>query len=83
LLINIIQCSLICNRFHYLRYNIGTTHGLHTAEFAEAAKTPQAHNATMRAAKCLALTGLDVLVDDLLNKEAHKEFKAAILAQKQ
>ncbi|CAG8529606.1 6758_t:CDS:10 [Paraglomus occultum] len=64
-------------------YSIGTTHGLHTAEFAEAAKTSQAHNATMRAAKCLALTGLDVLVDDQLNKEAHKEFKAAILAQKQ
>ena len=36
----------------------------HTPAFAEAAKTPQAHAASIRTSKALAATGLRVLTDD-------------------
>ncbi|CAG8669204.1 6293_t:CDS:2, partial [Ambispora gerdemannii] len=45
-------------------YNIGTTHIMHTPEFAIEAEKVEAHHRTLRAATCLALTALDVLVDD-------------------
>ncbi|KAG9289558.1 hypothetical protein G9A89_002331 [Geosiphon pyriformis] len=59
--------------FH-ARYNIGTENMIHTPEFAKDAKTEEAHIRTVRAAKCLALTALDALVDDEFYQKAHDEF---------
>nr|CAG8458714.1 2215_t:CDS:10 [Entrophospora candida] len=59
-------------------YNIGTQAKLHTEEFANAAKSLDAHISTIRAAKCLSLTAIDVFVDDNLYKAAFREFKSTL-----
>ncbi|CAJ0914478.1 4966_t:CDS:2, partial [Entrophospora sp. SA101] len=60
------------------KYNIGTQAKLHTEEFANAAKSLDAHISTIRAAKCLSLTAIDVFVDDNLYKAAFREFKSTL-----
>jgi hypothetical protein len=67
--------------FAHTSYNIGTDCGLHTLGFAEAAKTMQAHKATIRAAKCMALTAMDVLTDPELYQAMNREFKDVLNAK--
>ncbi|KAF9103302.1 hypothetical protein BGX29_003520 [Mortierella sp. GBA35] len=50
--------------------------GLHTAEFAAAAATPVAHVATLRAAKALAMTGVECILDPEFLKRVKREFDA-------
>ncbi|KAI8370030.1 hypothetical protein EDC96DRAFT_440297 [Choanephora cucurbitarum] len=45
-------------------YGIDTDASNHTIEFTKAAKTPAAHKNTLRASKCLAATGVEVLLND-------------------
>ncbi|KAG1591751.1 hypothetical protein G6F48_003094 [Rhizopus delemar] len=45
-------------------YGIHTTASNHTIEFTAAAKTPQAHKDTITASKCLAATGIEVLLNE-------------------
>lgn len=46
----------------------------HTAQFADSAKEPEAHTATLDTAKCLAVTALRVLRDDDLYQQVSKNF---------
>ncbi|KAF9896485.1 hypothetical protein BX616_007365, partial [Lobosporangium transversale] len=48
---------------------------LHTRAFAEAAMQPIAHTATLRAAKCLAMTGVECILDRKLLQKVKKEFE--------
>lgn len=57
------------------RFNIGTTAANHTIEFAEAAATEEAHEKTLRAARCLAMTAADVFEDEDLYKQTVAYFK--------
>lgn len=56
-------------------YGIHTTAANHTKEFADAARLPVAHQDTLRAAKCLAFTAAEVMVDDELFKQVVEDFK--------
>lgn len=47
----------------------------HTAEFAKAARTKEAHNATLKVSVGLALTGLRVLDDAVFYREVKKTFQ--------
>ncbi|KAG1213948.1 hypothetical protein G6F35_010221 [Rhizopus arrhizus] len=47
----------------------------HTKEFTKAARTIEAHNYTLRASKCLALTAAEVLLDDTLYERIVQDFK--------
>ena len=58
-----------------LGFAIESEEGNHNPKFTEAARTMQAHHAAIRAAKAIAVTGLDILVDEKLLAEAKKEFK--------
>ncbi|KAF9423767.1 hypothetical protein BGZ76_003614 [Entomortierella beljakovae] len=49
--------------------------GLHTTEFAAAATQPVGHVATLRAAKSLALTGVECIIDEEFLKKVKKEFE--------
>jgi len=51
------------------------TMGLHTTAFAAAAAKPLAHTATLRASKCLAMTGLECILDAELLKKVKDEFE--------
>ncbi|KAF9411655.1 hypothetical protein BGZ94_001279 [Podila epigama] len=51
------------------------TMGLHTTAFAAAAETPLAHVATLRAAKSLAMTGVDCILDSELLKKVKDEYE--------
>ncbi|KAF9392979.1 hypothetical protein CPB97_006083 [Podila verticillata] len=51
------------------------TMGLHTTAFATAAATPLAHTATLRASKCLAMTGLECILDAELLKKVKDEYE--------
>ncbi|KAI8378993.1 hypothetical protein BD560DRAFT_453333 [Blakeslea trispora] len=56
-------------------FGIDTTASNHTIEFTEAAKTPVAHTNTLRASKCLAATGVDVLLSDNYFDSIQHDFK--------
>jgi hypothetical protein len=58
-----------------LGFRIDCEEGNHNPKFTEAARTMQAHVATMRVAKALALTSLEILTDENALTEAKKEFK--------
>ncbi|CAG8531143.1 13656_t:CDS:10 [Ambispora gerdemannii] len=66
----------------HVLFNIGEentrTPKFHTIEFEKLAKTSTAHVKTIRAAKCLALTALDVLTDDQLFREVRKDFEDGV-----
>jgi len=51
------------------------TMGLHTTTFATAAATPLAHLATLRAAKGLAMAGVDCILDTDLLSEIKRRFQ--------
>ena len=65
-----------------LGFGIECEEGNHNPKFAEAARSMQAHGAAIRAAKAIAVTGLDVLADQKLLVEAKKEFKEMLDTQK-
>lgn len=56
-------------------FSIGTTAANHTTEFAAAAATEEAHEKTLRAARCLAMTAADVFENEDLYKQAVAYFK--------
>ncbi|RCH92705.1 hypothetical protein CU098_007000 [Rhizopus stolonifer] len=56
-------------------YGLNITAANHTKEFAEAARTPEAHQYTLRAATCLTLTATDVLLDDDFYERMIQDFK--------
>ena len=58
-----------------LGFRIESEEGNHNPKFADAARTMQAHGAAIRAAKAIAVTGLEILADKELLEEAKKEFK--------
>lgn len=55
-------------------YGIGTDAANHTIEFTAAAKTPEAHRATILAAKGITVTAARVLRDDSFYQSIKKEF---------
>jgi metal-dependent amidase/aminoacylase/carboxypeptidase family protein len=59
-------------------FAIGCAAEIHTIEFREQAVTMEAHAATLRAAKCLAMTGLDCILDPLVVADATAEFQTAV-----
>lgn len=56
----------------------GKSMSLHTPEFCEAACTPYADEAVIRAGKALALTGYDLLTKPALLEAARKEFEKTL-----
>lgn len=48
---------------------------LHSAEFANVARTPEAHNTALKVAKGMAITGWKVLVDDDLAARMREDFR--------
>ncbi|KAJ3411589.1 hypothetical protein HDV05_002009 [Chytridiales sp. JEL 0842] len=58
-------------------FDIGCSSEIHTIEFREQAKTEEAHMATIRAAKCLAATGLECILDKELLEGVKAEFSEA------
>ncbi|KAI8143704.1 hypothetical protein BJV82DRAFT_609127 [Fennellomyces sp. T-0311] len=56
-------------------FAINTTAANHTIEFTKAAATPEAHEYTLRAARCLAKTAASVYLDDALYQQAVADFK--------
>lgn len=57
-----------------LGFKIESEEGNHNPKFTEAARTKAAHVAALKAAKALAVTGLEILTDQKLLDEAKKEF---------
>lgn len=55
-------------------YSIGTNAPNHSLEFAAAAGTQIAHEKTIIAAKCMAMTAIEVLCDPKLLENAKREF---------
>jgi metal-dependent amidase/aminoacylase/carboxypeptidase family protein len=58
-----------------LGFKIKSEEGNHNPKFADAARTKAAHIAALRAAKALAVTGLEILTDEKVLDEAKKEFE--------
>jgi metal-dependent amidase/aminoacylase/carboxypeptidase family protein len=56
-------------------YSIHTEAANHTKEFAAAARTETAHQDTLLAAKCLAFTAAEVMVDDKFYEQVVADFK--------
>lgn len=56
-------------------YGIHTTASNHTIEFTAAAKTLAAHKDTIQASKCLAATGLEVLLNEEYYNNVQRQFK--------
>ncbi|ORX48863.1 hypothetical protein DM01DRAFT_1326141 [Hesseltinella vesiculosa] len=56
-------------------FNIDTTATNHTKEFADAARTEKAHELTLRAAKCLAMTAANVYLSDNFYHDIVADFK--------
>ncbi|KAF9922522.1 hypothetical protein FBU30_007343 [Linnemannia zychae] len=52
--------------------------GMHTKEFAYAAAQPIGHTATLRAAKSLALTGLECIVDSIFLKAVKQAYDSRV-----
>ncbi|KAL1918875.1 uncharacterized protein VTP21DRAFT_2897 [Calcarisporiella thermophila] len=59
-------------------FSIYTKFPPHTPEFREAARTPAAHTATLRASKCLALTAVDVMKDPKLLDAMRREWQDTV-----
>lgn len=57
-----------------LGFKIESVEGPHNPGFAKAARTREAHLAALRAAKALAVTGLEALTDEKLLAAAKREF---------
>ncbi len=57
-------------------FGIPTTAGNHTPGFTDAAATPEAHSATIRASKALAMTALDLYLQPGQMEAAKAEFNA-------
>lgn len=53
---------------------IGTGFGVHTKEYAEAARSEEGHEALIAACKVLAMTAIDVFTDQELLEKIRKEF---------
>mgnify|MGYP001550474673 CR=1 FL=1 len=51
------------------------------SDFAAAANAPEAYGAALRAARCLALTGLDLLADPLLLDEAREDHRQQVASR--
>ncbi|KAF9099664.1 hypothetical protein BGX27_000545 [Mortierella sp. AM989] len=78
------------NVAHYLPgihpvYNISSLEGVvstevlnHTIKFTEQAKTKVAHAATLRSAKGLALTGVDVLIEEGFSEAVRDDFEKRV-----
>ncbi|KAG9292579.1 hypothetical protein G9A89_006950 [Geosiphon pyriformis] len=60
----------------HVGYDIGTKNKIHTPEFEKDAQTEEAHFRTLRASKSLALTALDVLVDEKFFQDVRREFES-------
>lgn len=58
-----------------LGLRIESEEGPHNPGFAKAARTREAHVAALRAAKALAVTGLEILTHEKLLYKAKREFK--------
>ncbi|KAF4633547.1 hypothetical protein G7Y89_g4581 [Cudoniella acicularis] len=58
-----------------LGFKIESQDGPHNPGFAAAARTRKAHDAALKAAKALAVTGLEVLLDERVLVAAKEEFK--------
>ena len=56
----------------------GPEAGWHSSEVAAATKTARGHAAIVAGAKSLAMTAIDLLVDDALREEARREHEAAM-----
>lgn len=56
-------------------YGIHTTAANHTIEFTAAAKTMAAHKDTITASKCMAATGVEVLLNDDYYNSVQRNFK--------
>jgi len=56
----------------------GPEAGWHSKEVAAATKTERGHAAILAGAKALAMTTIDLLIDDALREQAHQEHRAAI-----
>jgi metal-dependent amidase/aminoacylase/carboxypeptidase family protein len=56
-------------------YGIHTTASNHTIEFTAAAKTVAAHKDTITASKCLAATGVEVLMNEDYYNSVQRNFK--------
>lgn len=52
--------------------------GNHTYEFLEAANSKKAKDMTIKATKGLALTGYEILINEILRQEIQEEFKAKV-----
>ena len=59
-------------------YKIGSGEVYHTREFATVTNTPEAHAATLVAAKAMAHTCIDVLTTEGLLEKIKREFKAQV-----
>lgn len=59
-------------------YSIHTKAANHTEEFVQAAKSPEAHEDTIRASKCLAATAVEVLLNEAFYLSAVSNFKQTI-----
>lgn len=55
------------------------TMNTHTKEFAKAAKSERADKALIKAAKAMAMTGYDILVDKDLQEKIYREFKETVI----
>ncbi|KAI9492013.1 hypothetical protein BDB00DRAFT_766227 [Zychaea mexicana] len=55
-------------------FEIGTTAANHTVEFTKAARTPEAHQYTLRAARSLSRTAASVFLDDSFYERVRAEF---------
>ncbi len=56
----------------------GPEAGWHSREVAAATKTARGHAAILAGAKSLAMTAIDLLADDALRDEAHREHREAM-----
>jgi amidohydrolase len=56
----------------------GPEAGWHSKEVAAATKTERGHAAILAGAKALAMTTIDLLIDDALREQAHQEHAAAM-----
>lgn len=48
---------------------------IHTKEFAKQAASDEAHLATLRCAKALAMVGLEYVFDESIREKVRREFK--------
>ncbi|ORY96245.1 hypothetical protein BCR43DRAFT_473884 [Syncephalastrum racemosum] len=59
-------------------YGIHTDAANHTIEFTAAARTPQAHEDTIIASKCISMTGAQVLLDDAFYQAVKADWEKTV-----